>query len=176
MASDSEQYRVTLRRIILRGTWLHAVSYCGELDSAQYYTARNSGKIRISRRKRSQKPNCFNPLVSGSGRFEWWKKTGGRKSRWTVPLKWQNTWKIIIPSGFSHRYDLQESTEFLMLLAILFRKTVMSALQNAEFWVSASFWIFNFFLSTRTVQWTLHVLTTLFFPLEKDFACFKCYI
>ena len=25
----------------------------------------------------------FNPLVSGPGRFEWWKKTGGR---WKVPI------------------------------------------------------------------------------------------
>ena len=30
-------------------------------------------KIRISRRKRSQKRNYFNPLVRGPGRFEWWK-------------------------------------------------------------------------------------------------------
>ena len=31
--------------------------------------------------------NIFNPLVSGSDRFELWKKkSGGRKSRWTVPF------------------------------------------------------------------------------------------
>ena len=35
------------------------------IDSAQYNTAWNFEKIRISRRKRNQKQNYFNPLVSG---------------------------------------------------------------------------------------------------------------
>ena len=35
----------------------------------------------------NQTRKYFNPLVSGPGGFELWrKKTGGRKSRWTVPL------------------------------------------------------------------------------------------
>ena len=37
----------------------------------------------------NQNREYFNPLVSGPGRFElWMKKTRGRKSRWTVSLKW----------------------------------------------------------------------------------------
>ena len=43
-------------------------------------------KSRITQRNLNQTQNYFTPLVSGPGRFELWKKTGGRKSRWTVPL------------------------------------------------------------------------------------------
>ena len=53
-------------------TWLLAIWYCEELDSAQYDTAQRFEKILISRRRRNQ----FNPLVSGPGQFEWWKKLG----------------------------------------------------------------------------------------------------
>ena len=42
---------LTQRCIILGGTWLRAVWYCVYLDSAQYNTAQNFGKIRLSRRK-----------------------------------------------------------------------------------------------------------------------------
>ena len=31
-------------------------------------------------RKRNKKRNCFNPFVSGPGRFEWWKKRGSKIS------------------------------------------------------------------------------------------------
>ena len=62
--------------MILRGTWLRAVSYCAELDSAQHDTARNLKKNRISRRNLNQNQNYFNPLVSGPGRFEWLKNWG----------------------------------------------------------------------------------------------------
>ena len=44
-------------------------------------------KIRITQRNLNQTRIFFNPLVSGPGRFELWKKTGGRKSGWTVPLR-----------------------------------------------------------------------------------------
>ena len=86
---DSAQYetpgRLTLRSMIPRGDWLCAVCNPGEIDSAQYHTPGWFIKIRISRRKRNQNRKYFNPLVSGPGRFELWKKLGGPKSRWTVP-------------------------------------------------------------------------------------------
>ena len=37
--------------------------------------------------------NNFNTLVSGPGRFELWKNTGGRKSRWNVPLRYPGQWQ-----------------------------------------------------------------------------------
>ena len=87
MAIDSAQYRVTLRSIILRGTWLGAVSYCAELDSAQYDTARSqSRKTPITRRNLDKNRKYFKPLLSDQGRLKLWKKTG-RKSSLTVPLK-----------------------------------------------------------------------------------------
>ena len=43
----------------------------------------------------------FNPLVSGPGRFELWKKTEGRKSRWTDPLRKCTTLTIKRPTIFS---------------------------------------------------------------------------
>ena len=60
---------LTPRSIILRG-----VSF--------FYT-----KIRITQQKFHWNRKYLNPLVSGPGWFEWWKKPGGWKSRWTVPLK-----------------------------------------------------------------------------------------
>ena len=33
-------------------------------------------------------------MLSGQGKFELWKKTGGQKSRWTVTLTWQYKCKI----------------------------------------------------------------------------------
>ena len=44
---------------------------------------------RISRRKRNQKGIYFNPLVSGPRQVRMMKKTGGRKSHWTVPLSFK---------------------------------------------------------------------------------------
>ena len=65
---DSAQYdtarNLTPHSMILLRTWLCAVWYCAELDSAQYNTVWNIKKIRISWRKRNQKQNYFNPLVS----------------------------------------------------------------------------------------------------------------
>ena len=65
-------------------------------DSALYDTARSQFlyycKIRISQRKRNQIRKYFNPLVTG----QWprlvrmMKKTHGRKSRWTFPLRGGN--------------------------------------------------------------------------------------
>ena len=50
---DTEKSHLIPRSIILRRTWLPAVWYCAELDSAQYNTERNFGKIRISGQKRN---------------------------------------------------------------------------------------------------------------------------
>ena len=75
MAVDSAQYRVTLRSIILRGTWLSAVSNCEELDSAQYDTAwSQSRKTPITRRNLDKNQKYFKPLLSDQGRLELWKK------------------------------------------------------------------------------------------------------
>ena len=54
-------------------------------------------KIRISRRKRNQIPMV---AQGGPGWLKWWKKTGGRKSRWTVPLK-EQCHKAFTPIFFS---------------------------------------------------------------------------
>ena len=89
MAVDSAQYRVTPHSIILQGTWLRTVSYCGKLDSAQYNTAHTarcqSWKNRVTWRNFYKNWKYFYPLLSGQGRLELWKKTGS-KSRLT-PLK-----------------------------------------------------------------------------------------
>ena len=67
MAVDSAQYRVTPRSIEL----LRAVGYCGELDSAQYHTARSqSRKSRIFRRQQNHEQKYFNPLLSRQDRLE----------------------------------------------------------------------------------------------------------
>ena len=55
--------------------------------------------IQITQPKLNQNPKYFNPLVSGPGWIKWRKKTGGRKSRWTVPLNLENR------SGPSKIYD-----------------------------------------------------------------------
>ena len=47
----------------------HSMILC-RTYSTQYDTARSFAKIRISWRKRNQKQNYFNPLVSGPGQFE----------------------------------------------------------------------------------------------------------
>ena len=77
---------VTLHSMILQGMWLCAVWYCKECDSAQYDTVWSltlcsiipSGDLKNSNIsvKTTLKGNYFNPLVSGPGRFEWWKKRG----------------------------------------------------------------------------------------------------
>ena len=78
---------LTLRSMILRRTWLHAVSYCRELspqnllyctepDSEQYDTGRNltlrsqSRKTRITRQNLYKNLKYFNPFLSGQGRLE----------------------------------------------------------------------------------------------------------
>ena len=71
MAVDTQQYRMTLRSIILHGTWLRAVWYCSELDFAQYDTARSqSRKTRITRQNLYKNLKYFNPFLSGQGRLE----------------------------------------------------------------------------------------------------------
>ena len=50
-------------------------------------------KIRITRQKRNQNRKYFYSLVSGPAQFDWWKKTRGRKSSWTVPLN-KYLWSI----------------------------------------------------------------------------------
>ena len=45
-----------------------------------------SNKEQITRRKLKKNRKYFNPFVCGPGWFERGKK-GGRKSRWTVPLR-----------------------------------------------------------------------------------------
>ena len=61
-------------------------------DSAQYHTAWRFEKIWISWRKRNQKRNYFNPLVSSIDE----KKLGvkNKKYRWTVPLNCNRVFAI----------------------------------------------------------------------------------
>ena len=65
--SDSPQYytagSLTLHSMILRGDWLCAVSYPGEIQK----------EIWITQQNRNQNHKYFKPLVSSPGRFEWWK-------------------------------------------------------------------------------------------------------
>ena len=61
----------------------------GNFDSPGEWVSYPPGRLRkVGRtcRNLNQNRNFFNHLVSRPGRFEWWKK-GGRKSRWTVPIK-----------------------------------------------------------------------------------------
>ena len=74
------KHHLTRCSMILRRTWLSAVWYCAELDSAQYDTAQNFEKIRISRQNLIQKQNYYNPFVVGPGRFEWYKTRGSKIS------------------------------------------------------------------------------------------------
>ena len=72
------------------GDWLAGVWYPRETDSPGYHTPGSQIfglKIRITQWILNQNRKYFNPVVSGTGRFELWKKTEGRKSGWTVPLK-----------------------------------------------------------------------------------------
>ena len=84
---------VTSRSMILRGDWLPAVWYCMEIDSVQYDTAGDSKQCRRfqnfwkSPGNLNQNQKYVNPLISGPGRLEWWKKNVVRQSRWTVPLR-----------------------------------------------------------------------------------------
>ena len=54
----------------------------------EYLTPWRFLKIRITRRNINQNQKYFYQLVSGPGRFKLWRrrKTGGWKSRWTVPF------------------------------------------------------------------------------------------
>ena len=52
-----------------------------------YQTLGRFQKNLIARWILNQDRKYFKPLVGGPGRFEWRKKTRGRKSCWTVPLK-----------------------------------------------------------------------------------------
>ena len=81
-------------------TWLPRVWYPGESISPGYDIPASQSpqgiiprqvsffdtKVQITRRNLNQNRKYLNPLISGPGWFEWWKKTGSRKSSWTVPL------------------------------------------------------------------------------------------
>ena len=64
MALGSAQYRVTLRSMILRGTWLHAVWYCVESISKKSKNLQNLNQNR----------KYFKSLLSGPGSLKLWKK------------------------------------------------------------------------------------------------------
>ena len=88
---DSQWYhtpgRLTRRGMIHRGDWLAGVWYPRETDSLGYDTLGRQIfglKIRITQRILNQNIKYFNPLVSGTGSFELWKKNWGQKSRWTA--------------------------------------------------------------------------------------------
>ena len=101
---DSAQYRVTPRSIILRGVKFRAVSYCAELspqiwlpDSTQYDTARNlTPRSMILSRDSEKFEYLSEDKIKNKNILTHWsvahassndEKTGGRKSRWTVPLR-----------------------------------------------------------------------------------------
>ena len=78
---------LTQRSMILRGDWLSAVWYCGETDLVQYDTAgRFLRTIQTTQRNLNQNRKYFNPVSQWPRLVRMMKKTGGRKSRWTVPL------------------------------------------------------------------------------------------
>ena len=54
---------MTPRSMITRGDWLHAVCH----------TPGRFRKVWTTRRNLNQNRKYFNPLVSGPGKFEWWK-------------------------------------------------------------------------------------------------------
>ena len=85
MAIDSAQYRVTLHSIILRGTWLGAVWYCAELDSAQYDTAQSQSRKTPINQNLDKNQKHFKPLLSDQDRLELWKKQS--KFKLYCPLK-----------------------------------------------------------------------------------------
>ena len=155
------------------GGKFRAVSYWAELspqillsDSAQYDTAQNLTlrstvwywaelrKIRITRRKRNQKRKYFNPLVSGSDRLEWWKKNGGRKSCWTVPLNLFCTvvylWRLLISSMSKISYHVKVYT--MVSISVLFVSSGLNLI----------------FLHASTVDFTLHRLLLF---LRLSFPC-----
>ena len=98
---DSPRYdtpgRKTRQSIIPRGDWLAGVWFPGRL-TRQGITPRGDWTIWITRRILKQNWKHFNPMVSGPERFKLWKKTGGRKSRSTVPLRFY----IFCVSTFLH--------------------------------------------------------------------------
>ena len=65
---------MTPRSMITRGDWLHAVCH----------TPGRFRKVWTTRRNLNQNRKYFNPLVSGPGKFEWWKSLNvenrGRRS------------------------------------------------------------------------------------------------
>ena len=80
------------------------------------HTARRFEKIRISQWKWNHIQNYFNLLVSGPGWFEWWKKTRGRNSRWTVPLSYAKQVIVVsklkraINKNFIWNFNIKYST------------------------------------------------------------------
>ena len=89
--------RLTLRSMIPRGYWLCMVWYHGEIDSAQYDTPGWFIKYRITQWKLNQIRKCFNPLVSGPGWFELWKKWRSKISLdcpFNVNICWTCTHRI----------------------------------------------------------------------------------
>ena len=66
------------------GDWLLVVPDPGESCFCGFWL-KPSNKIRIPQRILNQNRKYFNPLVRSPGEFDLW-KTGGQKSRWTVPL------------------------------------------------------------------------------------------
>ena len=63
--------------MIPQGDWLAGVYYTGETDSPEYDTQGSKIfglKIRKTQQILNQNRKYFNPLVSGTGRLEIWKK------------------------------------------------------------------------------------------------------
>ena len=92
----------TLHSIILRGVSI-------------LYT-----KFWISQRKPNQKRNYFNPLVSGPGRFEWWKNWGS-KILLDCPFNKGNLKKLGVlygPCAIMYR-QLRMPLRFLLILSHL---------------------------------------------------------
>ena len=84
LTNDSPGYD-TLRSMKPRGDWLCAVWYSGEIDSRGYDTWKRIIKIRITQQNRKY----FNPLVQWPRLVQMMKKkTWGRKSLLTIPLKY----------------------------------------------------------------------------------------
>ena len=97
-----QKSHMTPRSMILWGNWLFAVWYCGEIDSAQYDTVERltqcsmilwgdwlssvsyPGEMWITRQKLNK--IFFYTIDQWPRLVPMIKKSGGRKSRWTVPL------------------------------------------------------------------------------------------
>ena len=80
---DSQGYVAVLGEIdspghVTRGDWLNGA----------YHTPGRFQNIGITLRIHNRNRKYLNPMVSGPVRLlEWWTKSGGRTSRWTVPVK-----------------------------------------------------------------------------------------